>query len=189
MNLMHPVWFPSIAWFRHYLKNAPLALTPLTADELQSSVNRTIIRGPNGLQQISIPLEKGPRRDLRTVKPLNSHKWAKECKQALNTAYGTSAFYRYYDYLLEPLLFRSYEHLFEMNTEALKLICSCFRIPEPEAAVEGPGQSWAALSEAEVPDYGQYFTERYPFTPEVGVLDVLFHCGPLGGLVLSGAEL
>jgi len=189
MNLLNPHWFPSIAWFRQYLNQQPVGLTPWMHRSAQAEANRSIIRGPNGLQQLSIPLRKGPRHDLREVRPLNNEKWAKECRHALKTAYGTSAFYRYYDYLIEPLLFCHYMHLFDMNMAALQLICDCLKLPEPLAVYEGLAPSGEDWEPGTLSDYGQYFTERYPFSPQVGVLDVLFHCGPLGGLVLAGKEI
>jgi len=187
--LLNPIWFAPVAWYRAYLSHPAAAISPITGKDNPVQVNRTIIRGPNGLQQLSIPLQKGPREDLREVKPLNSRKWAKECRNALKTAYGTAAFFRYYDYLIEPLFFKEYKHLFEMNTEALNLICSCLNLPFPAVDDSGPGLCWDDQAASELKDYGQYFTERYPFSPETGVLDVLFHCGPLGGLVLTGKEL
>ena len=186
-EFINPPWFPSISWFRQYLKAQDAALTPLLNHAYP--VQKTIIRGPNGLQELSIPLQKGPRYDMRDIKPLNSLKWAKECRQAIKTAYGNAAFFEYYDYLLEPLFFQSYTDLFTCNLEALKLICSWLKLPEPISR-EGLPESKASTAKAiAVEDYGQYFTERYPFTSDVGVLDVLFHCGPLGGLLLSGQEL
>jgi hypothetical protein len=189
LMLFNPIWFPSVYWFRQYLKQRGTAISPLVGKGAPFQANRTIIRGPNGLQQLSIPLQKSSREDLRLIRPLNSHKWARECCNALKTAYGNSAFFRYYDYLIEPLFFKEYEHLLQMNMEALQLMCSCFNFPIPELDDSGPGINPDTRGFADLTDYGQYFTERYPFSPEVGVLDVLFHCGPLGGLVLAGKAL
>lgn len=189
MILLHSLWFPPVHWFSAYLKQPETAISPLWSKGAAFQANRTIIRGPNGLQHLSIPLQKGPREDLRLMTPLNSPKWARECCNALKTAYGTSAFYRYYDYLIEPLFFKEYEHLFQLNMEALQLICSLLKLPAPVANDSGQGANPDQQNLKDLKDYGQYFTERYPFSPEVGVLDVLFHCGPLGGLILSGKEL
>jgi hypothetical protein len=186
-EFINPPWFPSISWFRRYLQHREVALSPLLNHAY--AVQKTIIRGPNGLQELSIPLQKGPRHDMRELKPLNSFKWAKECRQAIKTAYGNAAFFEYYDYLLEPLFFQSYADLYTCNLEALKLICSWLKLPEPISAEGMPERLPSPETITSIEDYGQYFTERYPFTPEVGVLDVLFHCGPLGGLLLSGKEL
>lgn len=189
MILVRSAWFPPVHWFRLYLNQTETAISPLLGKGETFQANRSIIRGPNGLQQLSIPLAKGPREDLRLIKPLNSQKWARECCNALKTAYGTSAFYRCYDYLIEPLFFKEYEHLFQLNMEALQLICELLKLPKPAANDSGPHLNPDQETLKDFKDYGQYFTERYPFSPEVGVLDVLFHCGPLGGLILAGKEL
>jgi hypothetical protein len=147
-----------------------------------TQVKQSILRGPNGLQTIRVPLEKA-----RPGRIAQYDKWKRETLQAIRTAYGTAPFFPYYDYLVEAV--------FELSEGDLRRLCLtadafCRRALNMQASevMEHESVCWPELPPVAY-DYGQRFTEHYPFSSRVGILDLIFNAGPLACEVLDGKRL
>ncbi|MFN7302340.1 MAG: WbqC family protein [Bacteroidia bacterium] len=145
------------------------------------AARQTLLRGPNGIQTLRIPLEK-----KRPGQIADIEKWQRETLQAIRTAYGTAPFYPYYDYLIAEVLesTQSFDHL------CIAADAFCRRVlnlepANPAAGFTGIGPALPVLAY----DYGQRFTEHYPFTERISILDVIFNAGPLSCDVIAGKPL
>lgn len=85
--------------------------------------NQYKIATANSIQSLIIPLVKGGKDEVWNLKRISyDHNWIKEHKNALQTAYGKSPFFEYYDYKLFGILDSRPEYLWELNQKIMNMI-------------------------------------------------------------------
>lgn len=172
----------------------------------QSYRSRALICGARGVEALSLPIEQGaghssPIKDVR----LSGHgHWARQHREALRTAYGTSPFFEYYWDDVEAIYRRDYTYLWDLNWDMLHLLAWLIDLPckpcetadflPPTAAASSPTlEDWryglrpkqpAADSAFTPVPYYQPWAERLGFVPNLSGLDLLFNMGPESILVL-----
>jgi hypothetical protein len=177
--------FPPIDWFIPFApKKLIQAAMPAAGDSVRNQAYIGI-RGPNGLQKLNIPFIK---ESIANEPLVASHeKWKAEFLNSIATAYGTAPFFEYYF----PELVDTFSYLgnnyFALCRDSIRLVSHMLGWQEPEFYPE-EGISPIAISEP-FTDYGQRFTDRYPFTAHVSVLDLVFNCGPVSSDVLAGKKI
>ncbi len=148
--------------------------------------NRCQIAGPNGLQLLTVPLEKGKhqKKPIQEVRISYRNDWGREHEQAIKTAYGRSPFYEFYAEELFAVLHQKPVTLWQLNQELTKTICTLLQWPVRPSLTKDfilPGNH-DYLRPAELPagllPYQQVFTDRHGFLPGLSVLDGLFCLGP-----------
>lgn len=93
-----------------------------TSSQFKNS-NQYKIATANSIQSLIIPLVKGSKDDIWKQKRISyDHNWIKEHKNALQTAYGKSPFFEYYDYKLFGILDSRPEYLWELNQKIMNMI-------------------------------------------------------------------
>ncbi len=160
--------------------------------------NRCFIRSKNGLQSLSIPLEKESKHHcpIREVVICYHEAWPRKHWQAIQTAYGSAPYFEHYAYLIQNLYQNPGQLLWDFNERIMSLIKAILLPGIQKQSSENyikPVQTsiwdrrtydirhtFYAQSEARMLDYVQLpgFTEA--FSPTLSVLDLLFFCGPNG---------
>jgi len=148
--------------------------------------NRCRIIGPNGLMDLSVPLEKGKhqKKPIREVMISYRNDWWREHEQSIRTAYGRSPYYEFYAEELFAVARQRPATLWELNRELLATISRMLKLKR--AAVytmefirpDMPDFVRPQDLPASLLPYPQVFTDRFGFTPELSVLDSLFCLGP-----------
>ena len=149
-------------------------------------LNHTRIVTANGVQTLTIPLEKPtlgkltPLRDLRISR--HGH-WERIHYGALYSGYGKSPFFEY----LQDDIKRLYEQrpvwLMDFNLAFHRAITDMLdlgRYISPTAdtvTVEEIERRLQQEHTHEVPPYYQVWQDRYGFTPHLSILDMLFNVG------------
>ncbi|MBR4136415.1 MAG: WbqC family protein [Bacteroidales bacterium] len=167
----------------------------------QSFRNRTHILTGNGVQSLSIPVINGnkefpivdARIDYRTF-------WQRDHWRTIVSAYNNSPYFLYYQDAFKPFYEQHYTYLMEYNESLLKVVCQLLQAP----------CSWTRTSDYErylQPDlrqlihpkrqsrddypyrltepYAQVFSDRFGFTPNLSILDLLFNEGPQAATYLK----
>lgn len=158
----------------------------------------------NGVMPLSIPIKKAstPKfftKDARVDYDVN---WQKIHFKAIESAYKNSPFYDYYmdDYME---VFKNKEvFLLDLNTKILHTVLEHIGINKEIgysedyiSATEGycdmrdaihPKSSKRMIEDSEfIPKpYQQTFCDRFPFTPNLSIIDLLFNTGPEAKLFL-----
>ena len=160
--------------------------------------NRCHIAGANGLQILSIPLEKGKHQKLpiREVRIAYRQPWHLQHWRSIQSAYANAPFYPYYSDDLEAIFMQQPEYLFELNQQLLALCCRHLGLSDKlsysDDYCSDPGEEVQDLrgfispkQKTNNPDlafhpnpYPQVFTERHGFLPNLSILDLLFCAGP-----------
>ncbi|MCB9316408.1 MAG: WbqC family protein [Lewinellaceae bacterium] len=206
-SLLELPYWPPVSWLAIAWHSDVLWLEACEHYQKGSYRNRCHIAGPNGLQRLSIPLEKGKHQQtpIRDVRISYSEPWQKQHWRSITTAYGNAPFFEH----LEGRLARFYEKpiafLFDLNLELLEFALSWLDA-ESEIKlttqyleqVQTPLTDWRnqVIPKATTPpdwfqaqSYPQVFLERHGFLPDLSALDLLFCCGKQSKLILQQSFL
>jgi hypothetical protein len=198
-------FLPSIASFCYFKAADEILLEACENYQKGSYRNRCYIVGANGLQRLSIPLEKGKNNQLliREV-ALNFHQdWPRQHWQSIRSAYGNAPFFPYYADELMPIFIDPPALLWDFNLAFLKTI---FRLLQWDKPIHTT-KEFRTQHEENIYDirqkvtpkfyppngtyqenftaYPQVFRERHGFMANLSILDLLFCQGPQANLYLS----
>ena len=173
----------------------------------QSYRNRCEITGANGCIALTIPVLKtsGEKTPVNMVRIDYRREWQHQHWYSIMSAYGNSPFFDYFADDLIPFYRTRYEYLWEFNRALSDKI---LEITEITAAVKYSGKYMEpakgdldfrdAISpkprlhmedSAFVPrPYYQVFADRYGFTPNLSILDLLFCEGPQTGNIIRESD-
>ena len=168
----------------------------------QTYRNRCIIATTQGLQALTVPVEKTPSnlpegRLIKDVRISNHGKWRKEHWNALLSAYGESPFFEFYEDDIRPFFEDRWEYLLDFNMAITEKMCELLDIhPHIELTSSyqnslptGEGWDGADFRTAIHPKhpqedsdfcpkpYYQVYKERFGFQPNLSILDLLFNMG------------
>ncbi|KXB86008.1 WbqC-like protein [Prevotella sp. DNF00663] len=160
----------------------------------QTYRNRCTIATANGLQSLTVPVErtdnlKCPMRDVQ----ISDHgNWRHIHWNALLSAYGESPFFEFYSDDLRPFFERKWKYLFDFNMEIMEKMCSLLDI-EPTVKLTSSymdeAEGYADFREVIRPKhpgedaefvakpYYQVYLQRHGFQPNLSILDLLFNEG------------
>jgi hypothetical protein len=160
--------------------------------------NRCYIRSKNGLQSLSIPLEKRSKHlcPIREVTISYHEAWPRKHWQAIQTAYGSAPYFEHYAHLIQNLYHDPGQLLWDFNERAMNLLHTILLPGIQKQSTENylkPTASsildrrtydirhtFYSKAQTHMPDFVQLpgFTEA--FAPSLSSLDLLFFCGPYG---------
>ncbi len=161
--------------------------------------NRCHIAGPNGIQRLSIPLQKGKNHQMpiRDVRISYDEPWQRIHWRSIQTAYGNAPFFEHYADAVAHFLEKPYTFLFDLNLEIVHFLAQQFSwtkdrdltkdyVPAPLLSNQSAIQDMRGQITPKRPSafalsyYPQVFEDRFGFLPDLSALDLLFCCGPLG---------
>ena len=170
----------------------------------QSYRNRARILTGNGIQALSVPVIHDTHKPLITNARIEyTTPWQRNHWRAIETAYNASPYYLYYKDALQPFFERRFDTLFEFNMLLLETLLKLLRIhtslklttdfemnPDPDL------RTLIHPKRSTLPDYPfkteqsyyQVFEDRFGFTPNLSVIDLLFNTGPEAGHYISNLQ-
>ncbi|MDR1456311.1 MAG: WbqC family protein [Tannerella sp.] len=184
-----------LAPVQYYAKLLPYDTVYLEAAEnyvKQTYRNRCLIAGANGIQVLTVPVEKPPTEKcpVRDIRISDHGHWRHLHWQALVSAYGSSSFFEYYRDDFAPFYARKFDFLFDFSEALRQLVC--------ELADLRPDVRLTSRYESSVPNdfresirpkhpgtdsyflpkpYYQVFSGRHGFLPNLSIVDLLFNMG------------
>lgn len=187
--LLATTYFGPVQWYQK-LYRADIAV--IDGDETyvkQSYRNRCYIAAANGVQALTVPVEKA--RLMRDVRISDHGDWRRVHWNAIVSAYGESPFFEYYQDDLRPFYERRWEFLYDFNEAIRETVCELIDIrPNLLSFISHLSPSFIDFRTAinpkhPAPDadfqpkpYYQVHTMRYSFQANLSVLDLLLNMGP-----------
>lgn len=186
-----------IQWYAEFLKHDAI-IEQHEHYVKQTWRNRTRIAGPNGVQDLVIPVHARNHTQMRDVKINYTEAWQRQHWQSIRSAYGNSPFFEFYaDYFAPFYEKKNCEDLLQYNSELLaltlrllkrekKIIFSETFIASPEDATDLRSIISPKEKSSFIPKrYLQVFEERHGFIPNLSIIDLLCCAGPASGAILN----
>ena len=182
-------YLPGINWFSQYLKHEQVWIERHENFVKSTGRNRCSIAAANGKQVLSIPL-LGGRDHHRAYTAVNiSYKadWQWNHWHSIVSAYNSTPYFEHYGYRLQPFYERQQANLFEFNLQLLQEVLKMLKVEREllftdsyQAAGEGITDLRSNRKNEEVinPPYYQIFADKNGFTPNLSIIDLIFHKGP-----------
>lgn len=172
----------------------------------QSYRNRCRIMGPNGVQDLNIPIAKSGKlkTPIAEVQVFDDGLWQKNHWKSIETAYNSSPFFLHYADYFEDLFKRRVGSLFDFNKEIIESIFEILELNQKLKVTESfvkeyrdatdlrelihPKRSNEFYEQSKDKPYIQVFSERHGFIPNLSILDLIFNLGPEAEAYLSYSE-
>jgi hypothetical protein len=197
---------PPVIYFALLLKCKTVVIETQETFSKQTWRNRATILSSQGLLNLSIPVVKphGNKTITAKIEIDNTQKWQNNHWRAIEAAYNKSPYFFHYKDALQSLIYNDEKLLLDYNNAFLRFFLACFKIEKeivltekyiPASENEDLRQlltpkKTPLLSLEQFPVYYQVFSDRFPFFPNLSILDLAVNEGPEGlGYLQEVAEL
>ena len=216
--ILATTYFGPVQWYQKLNRFDGVLMEQHEHFPKQTYRNRCIIATTQGLQALTVPVEKTPsnlpegrlscsplpigegsgERLIKDVRISNHGKWRKEHWNALQSAYGESPFFEFYEDDIRPFFEDRWEYLLDFNMAITEKMCELLDI-HPHITLTKSYQNSLPIGEGrggasdfrtaihpkhpqEDSDfcpkpYYQVYKERFGFQPNLSILDLLFNMG------------
>lgn len=205
MKVLAPVaYFPPVSYFAWLVQRGMIIETKEHYVK-QSLRNRCTIMGSNGPLNLLVPRTKTAEKQLMEDSLIhNETDWKRLHWRSLEAAYRKSPFFEYYEDDLRPFFETEHTHHLHLGIQSIALMCSLLEFefeqeltseyvthPEiPNLRNAWNKQDYAMKSPVtEFPEYIQVFQDRFPFSADMSVLDLLFCLGPQAAEYINNLPL
>ena len=187
-------YMPPLVYFALLPKCDTIVIEAQETFPKQTWRNRTTILSAQGVLNLSIPVIKphGNRTITADIQIDATQKWQNNHWRAIESAYNKSPYFFHYKDAIKSLIYSNEKSLLEYNNAFLRFFLTCFKmeknivftekyIPLPEdedLRLRLSPKKPSLLSSDQFPVYYQVFSDRFPFVPNLSVLDLLVNEGP-----------
>lgn len=183
--LLSTAYLPPVDWAALWLQHS-VRVDEKERFEKQSYRNRAEILGPNGVQDLIIPVEKPSGSPARSWRMAFREDWPTKHWKALETAYDNSPFFYAFKEELKVVYQSPGEELLEFNRRLWNICAGLLELPLPGGAeAQGEVRDLRNIIHPkkpspvrEFPVYLQPWRHRHGFVPRLSVLDLLCAEGP-----------
>ncbi len=145
-------------------------------------VNRMDIIGPNGVQTLSVPLVKNGAKTVSDLVISEHGNWRHNHWGALYSAYGRTPFFEFFaDDLKAVILDVSLTNLFDFNIKLHSAIVDFLDLPiiTEHFSADNDYVGYCRFDgvDEDIRKYYQIWNDKFGFTPNLSILDLLFNEG------------
>ena len=170
----------------------------------QTYRNRCVIAGPNGMQALTVPIEKPSfgKSAMRDIRISDHGNWRHLHWNALQSSYERSPFFEYYADDFRPFYEKRIDYLLDFNEGLQHTVLDlldlhpvlqttdsyCDEITADMVdlrEVISPKSPWQDDALFCPQPYYQVFAHKHGFLPDLSIVDLLFNMGPEARLVLK----
>ena len=191
--LLSTTYFGPIQWYQKLYRAEHVEIEQWESFQKQTYRNRCLIATANGVQALTVPVEHGDSPLIKDIRLSDHGNWRHLHWNALQSAYGESPFFEYYQDDIRPFFERHWTFLLDFNEEIRQKMCELIDIQsnvsytEAFLPEESPLTSYrTAISPKHPQDdpdflpkrYYQVYEQKHGFLPNLSILDLLFNMGP-----------
>ena len=191
MALYTTSYFPCISYMAHFLSDEAPVIEVCETYHKQTSRNRCRVMTANGVESLSVPVVKvngnhTMTKDM-TISPIEPCQHIHS--RCLESAYKAAPYFDHYFDYLRPIFEGHFERLIDLNDAALQAVLKILKIKKEivhttDYVREADNDLREAFSPKKpfgnnsFPEYYQVFSTKFPFAPDLSVLDLIFNEGP-----------
>lgn len=188
--LLSTAYLPPISWMALLIQNREAELEVHEHFEKQSYRNRCRIYGPNGAQNLTIPVERSGKTKLKELRISYAEDWPALHWRSIETAYKGRPFFDVLAPDIKTILDKKLSFLLDLNSELLRILLDWLQddvkldhttsfVPPINATTDyryilHPKQPHIADS---YPPYFQNFSAKHGFIPDLSTIDLVFSEG------------
>jgi len=184
-------YLPTIEYFAFIAKSEVFFMEDAETYQKQSYRNRAYIMTAGGVQTLILPTRHETQRScIRDVRIDYKCPWQLKHWRAIESAYSGTPYFLYFKDFLYPFFENRYEFLFDFNLELTAVLLQLFKIKKAPAFTGNFKKEYHERLDLrnlihpkkerffQDSPYHQVFDDRYPFTGNLSVIDLLFNAGP-----------
>lgn len=169
---------PNIAWFKAFL----LSENPILINDVkfikQTYRNRFVYGTFQGAKEFSIPI-KGTTKHFPYKEVEIDYKsfWQRQFIQSLQSAYGKSPFYEFYDYKIKMIVSSHHQFLWDLNLEILDFMLKSLKVDKTYGIETNYFKKEPNFVGIDATEYYQVFKDKTLFMSNLSIFDLLFNEG------------
>ena len=194
--LLSTTYFGPIQWYQKLHRYDQVLIEQHETFPKQTYRNRCLIATTQGVQALTVPVSKSETEPYsRRVRISDHGNWRHLHWQALQSAYGESPFFEYYEDDLRPFFTEhNWEFLMDFNDAICQKMCELLDIypcvsrtshfepldtcPIDDFRLAINPKHPAEDSTFQPRPYYQVYQQKHGFLPNLSILDLLFNMGP-----------
>ena len=191
MTLFTTAYFPSISYMARFLAEDAPVIEVFETYHKQTYRNRCRVMTANGVESLSVPVIKVNGNHTMTkdmaISPIEP--WQHIHSRCLESAYKAAPYFDHYYEYLRPIFEGHFERLVDLNDAALKAVLKMLKVnkeivhttdyvKELDNDFREAFSPKAKVNPELFPKYYQVFSNKYPFSPDLSILDLIFNEGP-----------
>jgi len=202
--LLSTTYFGPLQWYQKLYRHEAVEIEQWESFLKQTYRNRCLIATTQGIQALTVPIERGTSQLIRDIRISDHGNWRHLHWNALVSAYGESPFFEYYQDDIRPFFENRWDYLFDFNEAIRCKMCELLDI-QPKVTFSSTYHHPADISltshllpltsdyreainpKHPLPDpdfvpkpYYQVYQQKHGFLPNLSILDLLFNMGPEG---------
>ena len=194
--ILTSTFFGPVQWYQKLYRYPDVLIEHCDTYIKQTYRNRCLIATTNGVQALTVPVVHSSEGIIHSsnyelIKLSDHGYWRHQHWQALQTAYGDSPFFEFYEDDLRPFFTKRWELLYDYNEAIRQKMCELLDIqPHVTFTSECLHHYENDFREAIHPKhpmtdneftprpYYQVYMQKHGFLPNLSILDLLFNMGP-----------
>ena len=189
--LLSTTYFGPIQWYQKLYRAERVVMEQWESFQKQTYRNRCLIATTQGIQALTVPVVRGETSLMKDIRISDHGNWRHLHWNALQSAYGESPFFDYYQDDIRPFYEQRWTYLLDFNEAIRARMCELVDItPEVTLSKVFNAKANDDFREAinpkhPAPDpdfipkpYYQVYQQKYGFLPNLSILDLLMNMGP-----------
>ena len=202
--VLQSCYFPNIQYISKLLIHKNIQLEIYDTYAKQTYRNRFEIYSPNGIQALSIPVEKihGSKTMVKDILISQKTNWQDNHLKSIITAYKSSPFFEFYIDEFTPFFKKKYFKLIDLNTEILNKTIELLELEnnityttkynsiypiDYRDTIHPKKQTQKHDSTFLCATYHQTFESKFGFIKNLSILDLIFNEGPMSYFILKNS--
>ena len=193
--LLSTTYFGPVQWYQKLYRADVVQIERWESFQKQTYRNRCLIATTQGVQALTVPVVRDESPLIKDIRISDHGNWRHLHWNALQSAYGESPFFEYYQDDIRPFFEKRWDYLLDFNEAICQKMCELIDIQpnmeysseyvaEPKEQIDcrlaiNPKHPAPDLDFAPKPYY-QVYSVKHGFLPNLSVLDLLFNMGPEG---------
>ena len=191
--LLSTTYFGPVQWYQKLYRSDEVQIERYESFLKQTYRNRCLIATTQGVQALTVPVEHHNCQLIKDLRISDHGNWRHLHWNALQSAYGESPFFEYYQDDIRPFFEKRWTFLLDFNEEIREKMCELIDIRPKVSFSSGFSMECGVFTDYRdaitpkhpEPDpdfspkpYYQVYRQKHGFLPNLSVLDLLFNMGP-----------
>lgn len=190
--LLSTTYFGPVQWYQKLYRSDEVQIEQWESFRKQTYRNRCVIATTQGPQALTVPVEHTDSLLIKDLRISDHGNWRHLHWNALQSAYGESPFFEYYQDDIRPFFEKRWDFLLDFNEAICRKMCELIDIFPSISLTTEYSHSSSIMDYREsinpkhpLPDsdfqpkpYYQVYQQKHGFLPNLSILDLLFNMGP-----------